>query len=45
MFLALKWMPIVDRIDYCKAIMVYKSFNDLHVGPEYMTNMFRLLSR
>ena len=32
MFLALKWMSIVDRIDYRKAIMVYKSLNDL--GPE-----------
>ena len=34
MFLALKWMPIVDRIDCRKAIMVYKSLNDQ--CPEYM---------
>ena len=41
MFLALKWMPIVDRIDYREAIMVNKSLNDQ--GPEYMTNMFRFV--
>ena len=28
-------------IDYRKAIMVYKSLNDL--GPEYMTNLFRFV--
>ena len=40
MILTLKWMPIVDRIDYRKAIMVYKSLNDQ--GLEYMTNTSKL---
>ena len=41
MSLALKWMPIVDRIDSRKAIMVYKSLNDL--VQENMTNVFRFV--
>ena len=39
MFLTLNWMPIMDRIEYRKAITVYKSLN--HLCPEYMTNMFK----
>ncbi len=43
MFSTLSWMPIMDRIKYRKAIMVYKSVN--HEAPEYMTNMFRFVSQ
>ncbi len=35
---SLKWMPIHDRIKFCKATMVYKSVNDL--TPNYMKDMF-----
>ncbi len=38
MFFSLKWMPIHDRIKFCKATMVYKSVNDL--APKYMKDMF-----
>ena len=43
MFSALNWMPIMDRIEYRKAIMVYKSLN--HLCPEYMTNMFKYVKQ
>ena len=36
-------MPIVNRIEYRKAIMVYKSLN--HLCPEYMTNMFKYVKQ
>ncbi len=35
MFSKLKWMPITDRIKYRKAIMVFKSINNLE--PRYMS--------
>ena len=43
MFLTLTWMPIMDRIEYRKAIMVYKSLN--HLCPEYMANMFKYVKQ
>ena len=33
----------MDRIEYRKAIMVYKSLN--HLCPEYMTNMFKYVKQ
>ncbi len=42
MFSKLKWMPIIDRIKYRKAIMVFKSINNL--VPRYMSDMFTNIS-
>ncbi len=42
MFSKLKWMPITDRIKYCKAVMVFKSINNL--PPRYMSHMFKIIS-
>ncbi len=42
MFSKLKWMPITDRIKYRKAIMVFKSINNL--APRYLSNMFTKIS-
>ncbi len=42
MFSKLKWMPITDRIKYRKAIMVFKSINNL--APRYMSDMFKKIS-
>ena len=41
MFSQLKWMPIRDRFNYRKAIMVFKSRNKL--TPVYMTEMFKTI--
>ncbi len=38
MFSKLKWMPISDSKKYRKAIMVFKSINNL--APRYMSDMF-----
>ncbi len=37
MFSKLKWMPITDRIKYCKVIMVFKGINNL--APRYMSDI------
>ncbi len=38
----LNWMTIMDRVEYRKAIMVYKSLNGL--APPYMRKMFKFVS-
>ncbi len=38
----LKWMFLMDKIFYHKAVMVYKSLNSL--APEYMWNMFKYVT-
>ncbi len=43
MFSKLKWMPITDRIKYRKAIMVFKSINNL--SPRYMSDLFKFFSK
>ncbi len=37
-----KWMSLIDRILYRKAVMVYKSLNDL--APWYMQDMFKYVT-
>ncbi len=37
-----KWMPITDSINYPKAIMAFKSINNL--APRYMSDMFKTIS-
>jgi hypothetical protein len=37
----LKWMSIMDRVSYRKAVMVYKSLNGL--VPSYMRKLFKLV--
>ncbi len=37
----LNWMPLMDRIKYKKAVMVFKSLNGL--APQYMKNLFQFV--
>ena len=43
MFLTLNWMPIMDRIEYRKAIMVYKSLN--HLCPRVYDRVFKYVKQ
>ncbi len=38
----LKWMSLMDRVLYCKAVMVYKSLNGL--APGYIQDMFKYVT-
>ncbi len=38
LFVKLKWLPVANRIEHNKAVLVYKCLNDMM--PEYMNNMF-----
>ncbi len=38
----LKWMSLMDRVLYHKAVMVYKSLNGL--APGYMQDMFKYVT-
>ena len=42
LFNKLKWMPIVDRVNYRRSVMVYKALNDM--TPAYMKSMFTYVS-
>ncbi len=37
----LNWMPLMDRIKYRKAVMVFKSLNGL--APQYMKELFQFV--
>ncbi len=37
----LNWMPLIDRIKYRKAVMVFKSVNGL--APQYMKDLFQFV--
>lgn len=42
MFAQLKWMTFPDRVNYQKAILVYKIMHDL--TPSYLQNLFQFTS-
>ena len=42
LFKRLNWMTIMDRINYRRAVMVYKSLNGL--APSYMKDMYTLVN-
>ncbi len=37
----LEWMPLTDRVQYRKSIMIYKSLKDL--APQYMAEMYKFV--
>ncbi len=41
-FAKLKWVSLMDRVLYHKAVMVYKSLNEL--APGYMRDMFKYVT-
>jgi hypothetical protein len=42
MFKKLEWLTIYNRIDYFRAVMMYKCMNGL--APEYLTEFFKKYS-
>ena len=42
LFLELKWMPFSERVRFQKAILMYKTFNNL--SPQYLRNIFTFTS-